>query len=131
MLPSGREGAVRDQPPYDAVEAVCPSCQYVEWHPHCTSLLDAMTGERIDAAVEWAAMPPEERDYSRLMRCEYIDTTVAWTDDDYSPPASWRCPRCGGTTFEAVHRDYLPSGLSSARFSVEGADVEDADEYNP
>ena len=42
--------------------------------------------------------------------CGYLDMTVSWTDDD-DPPQEWRCPGCGGTQFEGVHRqDGVPRG---------------------
>ena len=108
--PPGWEGTVH--------AAVCPNCQYAEWHPHCTSLID-VDGERVDPGA-WDAFPEAERDYSRLAPCEYIDTSVAWTDDDETP--TWRCPSCGGSTFEGVHRDYPPSGFGAARYRVNDVD---------
>ena len=119
LLPPGWEGAAQAHPPYGAVEAVCPGCQYAEWHPHCLSLVDAVTGKRVDPEVEWAGMPPAERDYSRVVRCDLIDTTVAWLDGD-PVPEGWRCPACGGSAFDGVHRDYPTSGFIGARFSAEG-----------
>lgn len=92
---------------------VCPSCQFAEWHPHCTSWLDD-EGNRVSwrdengepvLAPEIAAMPYEERHGIPWQECDYIDLTVSWTDDDECPQA-WRCPECGGTAFEGVHRDY-------------------------
>ncbi|MGZ4185008.1 MAG: hypothetical protein ACXVSF_06445 [Solirubrobacteraceae bacterium] len=122
LLPPGWEGAVETLPPHHAVEAVCPGCQYAAWHPHCTSLIDIETGERVDPGA-WDAMPEAERDYSRLAPCEYIDTSVAWTDDD--DPPTWRCPSCGGSAFDGVHRDYPPGGLAQARYRVDDADEVD------
>jgi hypothetical protein len=50
--------------------------------------------------------------------CDYIDLSVRWTDED-DPPSEWRCPSCGGTEFEGVHRDYPASGLKGAAFTTE------------
>lgn len=92
-LPEGGwSGAVDD--------AVCPNCQYVEWHPHCTSLIDA-DGARV--AIE--AIPAEEWDAKLVVRCGCVDLTISWIGDE-DCPESWRCPQCGGTEFEGVHRDY-------------------------
>jgi hypothetical protein len=99
-------------------EAVCPGCQYAEWHPHCSSLVD-VDGERVDLS----AIPREERALERLSRCEYIDLTVSWIDDADWPQA-WRCPECGGTGFEGVHRDYQQSGLRGTSFTID-ADTDD------
>jgi hypothetical protein len=96
---------------------ICPGCQYVEWHPHCTSLVDVETGERVDPAVDWAAMPRDEWELSRLTRCEHIDLTVVGIETEGQ--MKWRCPDCGGTTFEWVHRDYPPSGLRPGGFRAE------------
>lgn len=93
--------------------AVCPGCQFAEWHPHCMSIVD-IDGERVD----FAKVPAHEIDAGSVFRCEYIDLDVSWIeDDDY--PESWTCPKCGGTEFEGVHRDYQPSGLEGASFTVE------------
>jgi hypothetical protein len=69
-----------------------------------------MTGERVDPATDWRAMPREEWDMDSLRRCEHIDLAVSWVGGE-EPPTRWRCPDCGGTEFDAVHRDYEPSGL--------------------
>jgi len=76
-----------------------------------------VAGERVDPEVDWAHMPREEWDFSELTRCEYIDLTVSYIEDQ---PSEWTCPRCGGTTFEGVHRDYTPSGLAGTAFEVGG-----------
>jgi hypothetical protein len=125
--PEGWEGT--------AAAAVCPGCQYVEWHPHCTSLRsDYGYGGRVDveALARGESVTYQDQDGDTLIArslhdvrgelayCDYIDTSIAWTDDaDF--PASWTCPKCGGITFEGVHRDYMQSGLKGS-FS---ADVEE------
>jgi hypothetical protein len=115
-LPEGWEGTPS--------EAICPGCQYAEWHPHCTSLVSYRDGERVDPEVDWANMPREEWDFESLMRCDYIDLGVSWIDDaDW--PKEWRCPKCGGTDFEGVHRDYPPSGLQPGSFEVDISDPDD------
>lgn len=63
-------------------------------------------------------MPREEWDETSVTRCEYIDLDVSWIDDAHEPHG-WRCPRCGGTEFEGVHRDYRPSGMAGTSFTVE------------
>lgn len=100
-------------------ESVCPGCQYVEWHPHCTSLVDVMSGERVDPRVDWAAFPREECDFNSLTRCEYIDMTISITIDDPEWVRKWTCPNCGGTEFDYVRRDYLSSGLQPGSFTVD------------
>jgi hypothetical protein len=49
--------------------------------------------------------------------CDYIDLSISWVDDADSPK-SWTCPECGGTDFEAVHRDYGQAGLKGTSFTV-------------
>ena len=59
-------------------------------------------------------MPREERDTDSWRECDYIDLSVSWIEDaDW--PKNWRCPECGGTDFEGVHRDYPQSGLKGSR----------------
>jgi hypothetical protein len=53
-----------------------------------------------------------------LAYCEYIDLTVSWIEEE-DWPEGWCCPRCGGTTFEGVHRDYPPAGIQPGSFTVE------------
>jgi len=53
---------------------VCPSCQLVAWHPHCTRA-----------------------------GCGHLDLGVSWIDPD-PPPAEWHCAACGGDAFEGAHR---------------------------
>lgn len=108
MVPDGWEGAVHN--------AVCPGCQIAGWHPLCTSLVDR-DGQRVD--VE--AIPREEWDRNTVFRCEYLDLSVSWIEDD-DWPDPWQCPECGGTSFEGVHRDYPRSGLSGAAFEVQESD---------
>jgi hypothetical protein len=91
------EGGVT-RPPSGA-GPLCPGCQYAEWHPHCTSLVDAD-----DERVDLSSMPQEEWDETSITRCEYIDLDVSWIDDA-DEPQGWRCARCGGSEFEGVHRD--------------------------
>lgn len=129
FLPEGWEGTTR--------AGVCPGCQYAEWHPHCLAAIDWETGEVVDPEVDWAGMPPEERDYDRLHYCETIDLSVTTLDDDLPPDQSWRwtCPRCGTEhrlaqegereTFDWVHRDYPPSGLRPGMFRVEHVDEDE------
>lgn len=122
VVPDGWEGSIDD--------AVCPACQYVEWHPCCLAPVDMATGEPWDVAA-LIAMPREEVDTSQIRYCECIDYTVAVTDDDEAWPQEWRCPRCGYQhttrfrTFQWVHRDYVPSGLHPGMFTVESAELDD------
>lgn len=110
------------------VEVVCPNCEYAEWHPHCTSWLDEYgygrrvgwrdeNGEEV-VAPEIAAMPREEWHTGAWAPCDSLDLSVSWVDQADWPKA-WRCPQCGGTDFEGVHRDYMLSGLKGAGFTVE------------
>jgi hypothetical protein len=102
---------------------VCPGCQFTEWHPRCTSLrsnsghgdrVDLETlrrGESIVLSVDGVAVRIATLDELRelpqraLGWCDYIDLAVSWLDVS-DPPQQWCCPRCGGTGFEGVHRDY-------------------------
>ena len=102
-------------------EPVCPSCQLAHWHPHCTSLVD-VGGERVDLAV----IPREEWDPNSVFRCEYIDLTRGYLEED-DWPETWTCPSCGGTEFEFVHADYMPSGLQPSSFELRLADLEAPD----
>ena len=126
----GREAEVPDLPTHVATppegwegtifEPVCPGCQFAEWHPHCTSLID-LDGERLNLAV----IPREEVDWNRVTRCEYIDLTIAVVDgDDW--PDTWQCPKCGGTDFEWVHADYMPSGLQPGSFEADAEEIDDS-----
>jgi len=110
-----------------ASEAVCPDCQFCTWHPHCLSLVDR-EGKRVDPSIDWASMPPAERDYSGLSRCEHIDLSVPVLDVERDWPERWTCPRCGGTEFELVHRDYEASGLAGAGFVAELTEPDDEDD---
>src|SRR5947208_4207597 len=67
--PEGWEGSVS--------EAVCPGCQYVEWHPLCEGIVD-FGGRRVDLSV----IARNKIDPNRLSRCEYLDLTVAWIGDN-------------------------------------------------
>lgn len=69
-------------------------------------------------------MPREEWDTSTWTECDYIDPGISWIEDD-DRPKEWRCPECGGTELEGIHRDYRQSGLKGSSFSVS---VEDDDE---
>jgi len=128
-LPDDWEGSVND--------AVCPGCQYAEWHPRCTSVrAEHGYGERIDVealkrgeptTVNVNGLPVLLRSTSELEPlgvgwCDYIDLSVAFLDPSDDWPQEWRCPECGGTTFEGVHADYQASGLKGAGFNgtVEG-----------
>lgn len=124
---------------------VCPGCQYAEWHPHCTSVrVEAGYGDRIDIdalergesiTVEIAGTPVVFSTMSDLRAlqvgeiayCDYVDLTISWTDDD-EWPKTWKCPSCGGSKFEGVHRNYGGSGLKGTSFSVELEEVEDDDD---
>jgi predicted nucleic-acid-binding Zn-ribbon protein len=125
FLPVGWESSLN--------HAVCPGCKYVEWHPHCTSLVtwearpeDSLyPNQRVDPKVDWASMPREEWDFGSLTRCEYIDVTIACVEGEGDPPTEWRCPKCGGTEFELVHRDYEPSGIRMFGLTVEVDDDDD------
>lgn len=121
-LPENWEGSIGGQHP--ATTPVCPGCQYVEWHPHCMSLLAWDTDEVVVPEIDWAGMPPEERDYDSVRFCEHIDLTVSHVEGEGEWPEQWTCPRCGTEhrhveegqreTFEWVHRDYLAGGLEAA-----------------
>ena len=106
LIPDGWDGTIR--------AGVCPNCQLAEWHPHCTSLVTIIPtdgsippGQRVDRTVDW---PREEWDLIELERCDYIDPTIAVTYADENRPTDWRCPRCGGTSFEWVQADYPHAG---------------------
>jgi hypothetical protein len=135
VVPTGWESTV-DKP-------VCPNCQFTEWHPHCMALLDWKTDEVVDPEVDWADMPPEERDYDSVRYCEFIDLTVSYLDEDLllatDEDYRWQCPECGAehriqqdenarSTFEFVHRDYIPGGLRGAGFEVVESDEDENDE---
>jgi hypothetical protein len=104
-----------------------PACQFAEWHPHCTSLIDVMTRERVEPRIDWAAMPREEWDFNSLTRCEYLDLTISVVkeDSDADWTQDWQCQDCGGTAYDWVHRDYMPSGLQPGSFT---ATVEEPEE---
>lgn len=126
--PKGWEGTIS--------KAVCPNCQYAEWHPHCTSVrAECGYGERIDIAALAAPeagqsitimdhdVPVIVRSFDELHAlgvgyCDYIDPSVSWVDDD-DWPKQWTCPECGGSEFEGVHRDYQQSGLKGTSFDVD------------
>lgn len=124
--PEGWEGSIFD--------AICPGCQFIEWHPHCTSLrAEHGYGDRIDTAAlergESITVKDVDddlvvvRSFSDLEilgvgRCEYIDYDVRWIDDAGWPKA-WTCSQCGGTEFEGVHPDYTQSGLKGSSFSTD------------
>lgn len=121
---------------WEGPPAVCPGCQYAEWHPHCTSVrvesgygarldLEAIArGETVTVEVDGAPVVFRSLDDVKALpegeigRCEYIDLDVSWIDDA-DPPAEWRCPECGGTQFEGVHRDYQAAGLKYTSFATE------------
>ena len=109
--PEGWEGSVS--------EAVCPGCQYVEWHPLCEGIVD-FGGRRVDLSV----IARDEIDPNRLSRCEYLDLTVAWIGDER--PHKWRCPKCGCTEFVGVHPDYPRSGLTGG--TLFSAEIDEIDE---
>jgi hypothetical protein len=128
LVPDGWEGS--------KYEAVCPGCQYAEWHPHCTSVcVECGSGDRVDIAalqrgeqvtVEIYGTPVLLRSLDDLKVlpdgelgwCDYKDLSIAWTDDE-DQPAEWTCPACGGTEFEGVHRDYPASNLKGTTFTTE------------
>lgn len=121
--------------------AVCPGCQYAEWHPHCTSVrAESGYGERIDFAalrrgeqviIRIDDMPvvlrsADELDWNDVAYCDYIDPSVSWIDHaDW--PEQWTCPECGGTDFEGVHRDYQASGLKGAAFTADVNEIDESD----
>jgi hypothetical protein len=116
-------------------EAVCPGCQFAEWHPHCTSVA-TRDGERVDleplgrgepVTIQLDGVPVRFNSVSEfapgtLVWCDYVDLSVSYIDDE---PTDWRCARCGGTTFEGVHADYQESGPSGATFTIETEEVDD------
>jgi hypothetical protein len=141
-LPEGWSGAVgrpASGGPPQTGDAVCPGCQYAEWHPHCTATrVESGHGARVDIAalkrgepvtVEIDGAPVVFRSFADLEAleagepgalgwCDYLDLTVSWTDDT-EPPSEWRCPECGSTEFEGVHRDYQASNLKGTTFTAE------------
>jgi hypothetical protein len=101
-------------------EPVCPHCQLAAWHLHCTGVVD-VEGVR----VEIGAIPRSEWDANSVFRCGYIDVEHRFLEED-EWPIEWTCPKCGGTRFEFVRRDYLPSGLQPGSFSGEVEEFDDA-----
>lgn len=70
--PHDGEQAQMDGAPPDGWErtilkAVCPGCQFAEWHPYCTSVVD-FDGERIDPAASEQELAP-----GLFRRCGFID----------------------------------------------------------
>ncbi len=119
---------------WEGPPAVCPGCQFAEWHPHCTSVrADFGYGERIDieALERGEATVVESDGVSVALRsfadveamgvgwCDHIDLTISHVDDGGAWPETWTCPECAGTTFEWVHGDYQGSGLKGTTFGVE------------
>jgi hypothetical protein len=124
-LPEGWEGTVKASPDVQGNwfgEAHCPGCQLAEHHPRCMSVrsdfgyggrvdLEALDrGEQVtftnqdDDVV--TARSPDDIDLTELGYCDHFDLSINWFEgDDW--PKDWRCPECGGTEFEFVHRDYL------------------------
>jgi hypothetical protein len=138
-VPREDEPLVRDLPKEwegHKFDAVCPGCQYAEWHPHCTAVrVESGYGERLDlealergeaVTVTIHGDPVVFRSSSDLTAlpvgalgwCDYIDLSVSWIDDA-DEPKEWRCASCGGTSFEGVHRDYPASDLKGAAFNAE------------
>jgi hypothetical protein len=68
--------------------------------------VDMKTGERVDPETDWAAMPPEERDYDRLALCGWVDMTVTAFTSEEGFSTEWTCPQCGGATFEWAHAEH-------------------------